>query len=153
MCPVTTTGDDPLHPFGRVHDDPARCCCRQYTPIRHHPECPRPEPIEVCWHCRIVLMPEPLPHCECCPAFGDCDVLGCDEPGCNETIDDAIVELQRAAGAVEDELRVRLCRAHELLRRVVDDGLDAASLQALARDIATELYDHPLDPAAASTDN
>lgn len=150
---MTIGDDDPLHPFGRVHDDPARCCCRQYAPIRHHPECPRPDAVDVCWHCRAVLMPEPMPHCDQCPPFGDCDVLGCDEPGCNEPVDDVIADLQRAAGAVELDLRVRLRRAHILLHRVVDDGLDAASLRVLAHDIAVELGELPLDRRPSTADN
>jgi hypothetical protein len=35
-----------------------------------------------CWHCQVVLEPEPTPHCESCPAPGDCDLSDCREPGC-----------------------------------------------------------------------
>ncbi len=77
---------------------------------------------DVCWHCRACLAPEP-PHCDQCPPPGDCDVLGCDEPGCS--------------GA--PPVPTRLDRCLDLLRRVIDDGNDLASLRALASDIANEL--------------
>lgn len=77
---------------------------------------------DVCWHCHAVLLPEP-PHCDQCPPPDGCDVLGCDEPGC--------------CGA--EPLPSRLDRCLDLLRRVIDDGLDPAALRALARDIAVEL--------------
>lgn len=80
---------------------------------------------DVCWHCRAVLMPEPAPHCDQCPPFGDCDELGCDEPGCTgDPVTLAMTERQRL---------------RDLLRRVIDDGNDATALRALARDIAREL--------------
>ncbi len=34
-----------------------------------------------CWHCQVALEPE-TPRCESCPAPNDCDVEGCQEPGC-----------------------------------------------------------------------
>jgi len=35
----------------------------------------------VCWHCGDMLEPELRPHCERCS--GECDVEGCEAPGCN----------------------------------------------------------------------
>lgn len=36
---------------------------------------------DVCWHCRVCLVPA-VRHCELCPPEGDCDVEGCQQPGC-----------------------------------------------------------------------
>jgi chromosome segregation ATPase len=36
---------------------------------------------EVCWHCHDMLG-ELLPKCDNCPEPGDCDIEGCEEPGC-----------------------------------------------------------------------
>lgn len=80
-----------------------------------------PDP-DVCWHCRAVLMPDP-PRCEQCPPPGDCDVDGCDEPGCSG----------------EPPVPSRLDRCLALLHRIIDDGNDSAALRVLARDIADEL--------------
>lgn len=84
---------------------------------------------DVCWHCHSVLIPEPAPHCEQCPPVGECDAVGCDEPGCAApVVSPDACELQR-----------QLVRAQRLLLRVIDDGIDSASLARLARDIAAEL--------------
>lgn len=41
----------------------------------------QPEPEPVCWHCLDVLIPDSRrPRCERCP--DECDVEGCEEPGC-----------------------------------------------------------------------
>lgn len=95
---------------------------------------------DVCWHCLCCLVPAPA-HCEHCPPPGECDVLGCDEPGC--------------CGEVPPPSRLDRCLA--LLRRVIDDSLDPDALRALARDIALELAVPdplaPLDPRPVSADN
>lgn len=39
--------------------------------------------LDACWHCGILLEPEPPEHCEHCPPFDGCDVEGCLADGCN----------------------------------------------------------------------
>lgn len=39
-------------------------------------------PLDVCWHCQVVLEREMHPHCEDCPEYQRCDEAGCEEPGC-----------------------------------------------------------------------
>jgi hypothetical protein len=93
---------------------------------------------DVCWHCRAVLLPEPAPHCDQCPPVGECDIVGCGEPGCTEHLDaEALEILRRCRGDVED--REALHRAHRLLRRVIHDPNDLGALKRLARDIRIEL--------------
>ena len=41
-----------------------------------------------CWHCSGALMNETRAHCEECPAYNDCDMEGCPEPGCAEGAND-----------------------------------------------------------------
>lgn len=36
----------------------------------------------VCWHCKVCLEPEPLPHCDSCP--NECDDDACSDDGCRE---------------------------------------------------------------------
>ena len=95
--------------------------------------------LDVCWHCRIVLLPEPHPHCDQCPPFGECDVLGCDEPGCSGVVELDAADIADTVLAVESDLRGENRRLRQLLRRVIDDDRDPASLRALSRDIAVEL--------------
>jgi hypothetical protein len=138
-----TTSDDPPHPFGRTHDDPARCCCRRYPPVRHHPECAHPSEGDLCWHCHAVLIPEPA-HCDRCPAPGDCDVEGCSAPGCSDEV--FIDEDWLECDLPPDDDTQRLIRAHKLLHRVIEDPNDLDSLKILSRDIRIELYGS--DPGA-----
>lgn len=35
---------------------------------------------DICWHCHDVLEPTERPHCTSCPP--ECDVEGCEAPGC-----------------------------------------------------------------------
>lgn len=35
---------------------------------------------DVCWHCLDHILPAPRPRCERCPE--ECDIEGCDAPGC-----------------------------------------------------------------------
>jgi hypothetical protein len=65
---------DPLAD-GSMHviaGQPDRVCLRT---------CERLDPRDVCWHCHVCLEPAPR-HCESCPPEGECDVEGCDQPGC-----------------------------------------------------------------------
>ncbi len=40
---------------------------------------------DICWHCKDTLLePDGRPHCESCPAEGDCDDAACSEDGCRE---------------------------------------------------------------------
>lgn len=80
---------------------------------------------DVCWHCRVVLLPEPAPHCDQCPPFGECDELACAEPGCTG---------EPVTLRTDERQRLR-----DLLRRVIEDGNDPSALRALAHDIAVEL--------------
>jgi hypothetical protein len=77
---------------------------------------------DVCWHCHVCLVPEPM-HCDQCPPPGECDLVGCTEPGC----------------CGEAPAPSRLDRCLDLLRRVIDDGNDEPALRGLAHDIAVEL--------------
>ncbi len=98
---------------------------------------------DVGWHCLCCLEPAP-PHCEHCPPPGECDVLGCDEPGCSGVELDCDVELDTTglidtSTAVECDLRLENRRLRRLLQRVIDDDRDPTALRQLSQDIAIEL--------------
>jgi hypothetical protein len=65
-----------------------------------HPAPEAPPRAAACWHCLAVLEPEPPPHCERCPAYGDCDVEGCESPGCVADAERAAAALERSKGGI-----------------------------------------------------
>ena len=43
---------------------------------------------DYCWHCGVALVERGRPHCHKCPPDVDCDVDGCQEPGCRTEVED-----------------------------------------------------------------
>jgi hypothetical protein len=112
-------------------------------------------PADYCWHCGDGIEPEPAPHCEACPPFGDCDDEGCLEPGCvgelgvvlardgDRDRQNALAACQRALdghpGAAptpdDDDEPGRLDTAIRLLRRVLYEPNTSPRNRELISDI------------------
>ena len=63
----------------KVHKSVERLACYERTILKLQAAL---SARDVCWHCKVLLEPEPFPHCPTCPA--ECDDEACSDEGCRE---------------------------------------------------------------------